>query len=96
MTSPNRKMTLTLLDSCQFVIKNVPTNTTLFTSNPNPNLDTLSMTLGYNNDLILWAEYGRKIWKAPVNLQAPDDILSNTPPGSLILNDTGDLALHDI
>ncbi|KAH7242943.1 hypothetical protein B0J15DRAFT_552980 [Fusarium solani] len=96
MTSPSGKMTVTLLDSNQFIIQNVPTKTTLFTSSPPPNLDTSMITIGYNNDLILWAENGRKIWEAPVNINLRDNIFANHVPGSLVLKDSGDLALHDI
>lgn len=54
------------------------------------------LTVGYNNDVILWSTSTSKIWEATVNTNLRDNIFAQPVPGSLVLSDLGDLSLHDI
>ncbi|KAH7626877.1 hypothetical protein B0T09DRAFT_35761 [Sordaria sp. MPI-SDFR-AT-0083] len=103
ITSNNGDMIATLDENGQFVVRYTKTGDSIIVST-NPRKETATkLTVGYNDDVILWGENGTKIWQASNNIDKyamhydDDDrerFFSRERNGGLILSNNGKLRLY--
>ncbi|KAJ4409192.1 hypothetical protein N0V85_004129 [Neurospora sp. IMI 360204] len=103
ITSSNGDMSATLDENGQFVVRYTKTGDFIIIST-NPRKETATkLTVGYNDDVILWGANGTKIWQPSNNIDKfsmhfeDDDrerFFRRDTSGSLILSDNGNLRLY--
>jgi len=107
ITSNNGKISATVQKDGRFIVQHNETKDILFSSNQPSGTTPTKLTVGYNNDVILWGPKGTKLWEATENQTGreayggddDDDArerFSHRPtPGSVELGEKGNLSLYN-
>ena len=100
LTSQSGKISAFVVHDGQFIVRSNETKDILFTSNKPTGITASKLTVGYNDDIILWGWNGSKLWQntpsqsSRAGLVDQDDRYHRSTPGSVVLNDKGNLNLY--